>query len=370
MKKLILLWILLQLNVVNGSSLKLELNLNSIDQLSQSESIKLQRFLVEVSNKLPAKFKNILSAQIQVSLSKKLSVKEELAPLSCESSTFIPSQKVKKANSDLLGKYIKGQGIILNYYLIEKIFSKNAWKEDSYDCDHKSYKKLAEATLIHELSHAFDAQKMNDTKNIKLAKKCRKFKKSYYVYPSKACEQRVRENDNISDLIQYRHLSGWGDKGILFPSSSLSHHVVKRSPLPYEYKSRKEHFPVNMEFFLLDPEYKCRRPSLYRFFSKYFEHTPFPEFDCQVNTYLKLNNIIDKVMTSVDLKNKTIQGIHYLYATSGKKISQKLGTGMFRVVLCDRSNSSSKSCVKDSDDDIVFTYRKTGSKLITVDVQS
>lgn len=337
-----------------------------IEHLENAERSKVIDFLDEVKALLPLKFKDYLNIEMAVKFSTKLSRKTGLPKPECNLGAIFPnkkgSKKVKQENA--LGRYVRNKGILLNFNFIDHILKGDRLAVD-YDCEHKNFYQLLKATLIHELSHAFDNKKLNiaaSKKSLKL-KKCLKFKKRYFIYPNSACEQRAREQrNNLSDLIQYRHLSGYADKGLIFPSSTLSHHVVKRSPHPYEYKKRTEHFPVNMEFFLLDPEYKCRRPALYKFFSLYFEHTPFPEYSCSVNTNLKLNNIIDQSLTQVDLRVRRIHSIHYLYATAG--------TGMFRVVLCERNNSSSDECVRFSDDDIVFSYKRTGRKFIKVDVQS
>lgn len=362
---------------ISGSSSSFLLTAKGIDELDPSSKVKVSKFLNEVTELLPVKFKKYLNLKIVVEFTKTLASSPKLVTPNCRKNKVYPQRGNKKnktnhSRHNLLGKFIKGRGILLNYYFLSKIIDSNKLKTD-YACEHRNFYKLAMATLIHELSHAYDMKKSNEKTSKRKEKQslCIEYKKKYYIYPSSVCKQRAREKDNIlTDLVQYRHLSGWSDKGLLFPSSSLSHYEVKRSPLPYEYKSRSEHFPVNMEFFLLDKEYECRRPALYSFFSRYFDHRPFPTNDCKVNTKIELNNIIDRVLTKVDLRLKKVQSIHYLYAGPGEKISEMFGTGMFRIILCDRNDRSEKDCVKNSDNDIVFSYKRTGKELIVIDAQS
>jgi Mlc titration factor MtfA (ptsG expression regulator) len=48
----------------------------------------------------------------------------------------------------------------------------------------------------------------------------------------------------------------------------------RRSPDIYETSSPLEFVAVNMEYFLLDPSYACRRPSLYRYYKEHFGWAP------------------------------------------------------------------------------------------------
>src|SRR5690606_23405317 len=49
-----------------------------------------------------------------------------------------------------------------------------------------------------------------------------------------------------------------------------------RSPDRYELASPAEFVAVNLEHFLLDPQYACRRPALHRYFSDHFDWAPEP----------------------------------------------------------------------------------------------
>ena len=52
-----------------------------------------------------------------------------------------------------------------------------------------------------------------------------------------------------------------------------------RSPDGYELASPVEFVAVNLEYFLLDPAYACRRPALYHYFAAHFGDEP-PQASC------------------------------------------------------------------------------------------
>nr|GFD54812.1 hypothetical protein [Tanacetum cinerariifolium] len=55
---------------------------------------------------------------------------------------------------------------------------------------------------------------------------------------------------------------------------------VARSPDIYEISSPLEFVAVNMEYFLLDPAYACRRPALYDYYKQLFNWAPAAKDDC------------------------------------------------------------------------------------------
>lgn len=132
----------------------------------------------------------------------------------------------------------------------------------SYNCGHRNSYLLARASLLHEIIHAYD-----------------------YALPKKD-----------SSASEYLYLARW--KRTLTGIKNLNQ-KPDRSPDYYEYENIREHFAVNMEFFLLDPEYKCRRPGLYDYFSKKYKTVPFPEYACEGLT--GIHRISDGLINYFDL---------------------------------------------------------------------
>jgi hypothetical protein len=96
-------------------------------------------------------------------------------------------------------------------------------KSRSYGCGHGNFYYLALATLIHEIGHLVDFRL------------------------------------NLSEKWGFQAISKWHSSS---ENSNVNHLL---SPDSYEYHSPRETFAVNLEYFLLDPNYKCRRPLHYSF---------------------------------------------------------------------------------------------------------
>ncbi len=211
-------------------------------------------------------------------------------------------------SNNVYGKFINNT-IIINSRLVEKAQNNN----ESFDCRHGNWEKTLRATIIHELAHSLD-------------------KKLNY----------------ISQKDEYNYLA-YGKKRFLRKNISKNT-SSKRTPNRYEYKNTSEHFAVNLEYFILDKTYKCRRPNIYNFFVKTFNYTP--ESDCEMNDEIKvLNN--NEVM-SVRLNSDEIVEIHYLLAGDGQAIMSRFGHSMFRLVRCPKGKT--KDCIKYKSSHIVIGF--------------
>ena len=100
-------------------------------------------------------------------------------------------------------------------------------------------------TLIHEMTHAYSLQ----------------------VEPLEAKSE-------------YIFLSRNNVRGYLLNGVKKKKIDYSQSPYSYEFTNREEHLAVNMEYFLTDRSYKCRRPLHYAFLTKNLNHIPFKDIDC------------------------------------------------------------------------------------------
>src|SRR5690606_23638421 len=69
-------------------------------------------------------------------------------------------------------------------------------------------------------------------------------------------------------------LAGWPQQPLRFGRRTRHNAMRDRSPDAYELTSPAEFVAVNLEYFLRDPGYACRRPALYRYFSAHFGWSP------------------------------------------------------------------------------------------------
>ena len=96
----------------------------------------------------------------------------------------------------------------------------------------------------------------------------------------------------------------WDAHAFLFRGLDPKNHFYRRSPDPYEFKNIKESFAVNVEYFVMDPEFACRRPTVDHYLRSLMGNpggaTAQP--NCKLNTtiYEDSNNTALNLKTSAE----------------------------------------------------------------------
>jgi hypothetical protein len=229
-------------------------------------------------------------------------------------------------------------------------------RAEQYACGHGNAYRLAQATLLHELSHVYDDENYpanHDPQEMHLRSQCQE-----WLGPSprrdeapSECRPVIGVRHSVSDRIEWKNLFNW-NAGILDnqPRNQLSF----RSPDAYEYANLKEAFAVNMEHFLLDPEYACRRPEVFNFLSEHFQFKPEGLTACRVNTKLRLSS----KPSVVDLDWTRLYEVHYLMAAKGTQAESSFGHSMFRLVFCSPQRKEvNEECLKDQQYHVVISFR-------------
>lgn len=280
--------------------------------LTEKQVSKINEFFNEVSYLLPEKIKEKIDEKVNVSF-EEIEGSDKLSQLpkdKCNTNFKLIYGKTKK---------IKSKKIIINSILLNEIVSGNI-NDQTFNCGHKNYYRTAMATLLHETAHFYD--------HLHFGKTLISGKKSFY---------------KLSDF----------KKGLIF-GLKAKNKSFKRSIDPYEYQNIEEHFAVNFEYFILDPQYKCKRPSYYKFFSEEFEFSPYQNQDCQINTIVQL----DDTKAKIDFDPKKIYRIDYLLASKGDELISGFGHSMYRIILCAPFRESvSKDCLKDKLYHVVISFR-------------
>ncbi len=106
---------------------------------------------------------------------------------------------------------------------------------DAVPPDDASLRGVREA-LVHELAHSYDRAQGNVLSG----------------------DQRLRD------------LAGWQRSVLPLAGRRSRNDFVARTPDPYELERPSEFVAVNLEHFVLDPAYGCRRPALHRYFASHF----------------------------------------------------------------------------------------------------
>ena len=156
---------------------------------------------------------------------------------------------------------------------------------------------LARRTLVHELAHLYD----------------------------RSAQGRLSHAPRLLDLAGWqRRPWRWAGRG--------GNAMRDRSPDPYELASPTEFVAVNLEDFVLDPQYACRRPQLAAYFAAHFG-LPDPASACRQDVPL-LDAGEGGQLSLMQLDPERVAGIDYLFAEGNDTPMSHWGHAMLRLVIC------------------------------------
>jgi hypothetical protein len=170
--------------------------------------------------------------------------------------------------------------------------------------------------------------------------------------------------NKVSNQFSFQQLVGWHKRGLIHPIKKRKNFAEERSPDHYEFKNHSEAFAVNMEYFLTDPTFACRRPSLFNYLVTALNFTPKKVVDCKSTNLFPVytNGVLD--VTSLD--SSRLYEIHYLLADKGSAVESRMGHSMLRLIFCSPKRAvMNADCVKDVDHHIVLSYRANVQDLTT-----
>lgn len=264
-----------------------ELNFQFHKNVKNEDKEVLINVIREVDGMLPESFKNGLPVNIELKI-EKLSKSNQIPTDLCD----VKSEGDKKEKF-VYGEYSsENNSLKLNVALINE-FKKGKSHSAQIKCQHKNLYDQALSTIIHELAHAYDI-KNNVSSDYSFVRKAG-FKKTILGI----------RNKNVKAL---------------------------RSEDQYELKNIKESFAVNFEYFVMDSEFMCRRPSMFDYYKKLLKNDPFPNRNCKLNSSVMLTT--QQGLIPFKLDPKRVYRIDYLLASKGKELSSGFGHAMFRLVVC------------------------------------
>ncbi|UVK88600.1 DUF4105 domain-containing protein [Pseudomonas sp. B21-051] len=214
------------------------------------------------------------------------------------------------------------------------------------------------ATVLHELTHIYDRARLWPAAERTLIQRCtRRSNSAGLVGIPDECRGQTERRFTLSDDPRLLDLAGWqqyvGRRG----EREQHNRQVARSPDLYEISSPKEFVAVNMEYFLLDPSYACRRPALYRYYKARFGWAP-PAKDICSNTFAFLNagnDFAKQPLGQVDPER--VYAVDYLLAEANQNWVSRWGHSMLRLVICAPGRPRGPDCRLDLDQHLVLSYR-------------
>jgi hypothetical protein len=223
---------------------------------------------------------------------------------------------------------------------------------------HGNVRRELLATVLHELTHLYDRARLWSTPERNHLVRCRRRAGSLGpVGLPDACRGQTERRFTLSDDPRLLDLAGWpqyvGRRG----AREQHNGQVARSPDSYELSNPREFVAVNLEYFLLDPSYACRRPSLAGYFRQHFDWAPRQQQRC-ANSYAYLNAGSDFARQPLGrLDPERVYQVDFLLAEANDAWVSRWGHSMLRLVICAEGRPRGPDCRLDLDQHLVLSYR-------------
>nr|WP_276614273.1 DUF4105 domain-containing protein [Pseudomonas sp. TMW22090] len=245
----------------------------------------------------------------------------------------------------------------LNRNLLDSLTDGSAASKKTYR-PHGTVRREMLATVLHELTHIYDRSRLWTGTERTLIQRCtRRNSSAGLVGMPDECRGQNDRRFTLSDDPRLLDLAGWqqyvGRRG----EREQHNRQIARSPDIYETSSPKEFVAVNMEYFLLDPSYACRRPALYRYYQEHFGWAPAAKETCAKSfAFLNAGNDFAKQpLGQVDPER--VYAVDYLLAEANQNWVSRWGHSMLRLVICAPGRPRGPDCRLDLDQHLVLSYR-------------
>lgn len=310
------------------AGLQLELQATGLDLQQQQAS---QALLDEAMGKLPPRFKQQLDRRIQVSWSERMP-------------------------ADAYGQASPVATLELNRRLLPSLTDGSAAKKQT-NRPHGTVRQELLATVLHELTHIYDRARLWPGAERQVITRCKRQQGTLgKIGLPEQCRGQAERRFTLSDDPRLLDLAGWpqyvGRRG----EREQHNGQLARSPDSYELSSPKEFVAVNMEYFLLDPSYACRRPALNQYLRDHFGWAP--QQNTCVNGLPFLNAGTDFARQPLgEIDPQRVYEVDYLLAEANQNWVSRWGHSMLRLVICAPGRPRGPDCRLDLDQHLVLSYR-------------
>jgi len=310
------------------AGLQLELQSSGLDPQQTQAS---QALLDEAMAKLPPRFKQQLDRRVQVSWSDNMP-------------------------ADAYGQATLVSTLQLNRRLLPGLTDGSATIERT-NRPHGTVRQELLATVLHELSHIYDRARLWPSRERSLIARCKRQQGTVgKIGLPEECRGQAERRFTLSDDPRLLDLAGWpqyvGRRG----EREQHNGQFVRRPDSYELSSPKEYLAVNMEYFLLDPSYGCRRPALNQYLHEHFGWAP-PQNTCAKGLPF-INAGSDFARQPLgEIDPERVYEVDYLLAEANQNLVSRWGHSMLRLVICKPGRPRGPDCRLDLDQSLVLSYR-------------
>ncbi|PAU56410.1 DUF7844 domain-containing protein [Pseudomonas indica] len=255
------------------------------------------------------------------------------------------------------GRVTRLDALALNAKLLDGLVDGSAARERT-NRPHGTVRRELLATVLHELTHLYDRARLWPDGEWQRLQRCRRQATDLGpVGLPDRCRGQTARRFTLSDDPRLLDLAGWPQRVGSRGQRERHNGQVARSPDVYELSNPREFVAVNMEYFLLDPSYACRRPSLYRYFSEHFGWSPVDRDTCLDGyAYLNAGRNFGRVPLG-KLDPERVYEVDYLFAEANDAWVSRWGHSMLRLVVCAPGRPRGPACRLDLDHHLVLSYR-------------
>ena len=310
------------------ADLQLELQAEGLDRPQQQAT---QALLDEAVGKLPPAFRQWLDRRIEVSW------RDDM-------------------RADAYGQASLVSTLELNRRLLPGLVDGSAAHEQT-GRPHGTVRQELLATVLHELTHIYDRARLWPSQDKGMLTRCKRQQSSLGDIGLPAqCRGQAERRFTLSDDPRLLDLAGWpqyvGRRG----AREQHNRQLVRSPDSYELSSPKEFIAVNMEYFLLDPSFACRRPAINRYLSEHFGWAPEQSSCAKGLPFLNAGNDFARQPLG-EIDPERVYSVDYLLAEANQNWVSRWGHSMLRLVICAPGRPRGPDCRLDLDQHLVLSYR-------------
>jgi len=310
------------------ADLQLQLQATGLDP-QQTQAT--QALLDEALGKLPPRFKQQLDRRVRVSWSDSMP-------------------------ADAYGQASLVSTLELNRRLLPGLTDGSAATERT-NRPHGTVREELLATVLHELTHIYDRARLWPAAEHSLIARCKRQQGTLgKIGLPEACRGQAERRFTLSDDPRLLDLAGWqqyvGRRG----EREQHNGQFVRSPDSYELSSPKEYIAVNMEYFLLDPSYGCRRPALNQYLREHFGWAPQQDTCAKGLPFINAGSDFARQPLG-EIDPERVYEVDYLLAEANQNLVSRWGHSMLRLVICKPGRPRGPDCRLDLDQSLVLSYR-------------
>ncbi|QPN45342.1 DUF4105 domain-containing protein [Priestia aryabhattai] len=299
--------------------------------LAPQQAQATQALLDEALAKLPPRFKQQLDRRIEVSWSDNMP-------------------------ADAYGQASLVSTLQLNRRLLPGLTDGSAAQERT-NRPHGTVREELLATVLHELTHIYDRARLWPSAEHSLIARCKRQQGTVgKIGLPEQCRGQAERRFTLSDDPRLLDLAGWqqyvGRRG----EREQHNGQFLRSPDSYELSSPKEYIAVNMEYFLLDPSYGCRRPALNQYLADHFGWAPEQAPCAKGLPFLNAGSDFARQPLG-EIDPERVYEVDFLLAEANQNLVSRWGHSMLRLVICKPGRPRGPDCRLDLDQHLVLSYR-------------